>query len=56
MINKIREGEKIIQQKEQTDKIDQENYELEPETKGIKEKILRKIHQISYMKIEERQY
>ena len=55
MINKIRKGEKIIQQEKQTDKIEQENYELEPETKKIKEEILRKMHQIKYIEIEERQ-
>ena len=55
MINKIRKGEKIIQQEKQTDKIEQENYELEPETKKIKEEILRKMHQIRYIEIEERQ-
>ena len=32
MVNKIGKEEKIIQQEEQTDKIEQENYELEPET------------------------
>ena len=32
MVNKIRKEEKIIQQEEQTDKIEQENYKLEPET------------------------
>ena len=32
MVNKIRKEEKIIQQEEQTDKIEQENYELESET------------------------
>ena len=32
MVNKIRKEEKIIQQEKQTDKIKQENYELEPET------------------------
>ena len=55
MINKIRKGEKIIQQEKQTDKIEPENYELEPETKKIKEEILRKMHQIKYIEIEERQ-
>ena len=55
MINKIRKGEKIIQQEKQTDKIEQENYELEPETKKIKEEILRKMHQIKYIEIEEKQ-
>ena len=55
MINKIRKGEKIIQQEKQTDKIEQENYELEPETKKIKEEILRKMHQIKYTEIEEKQ-
>ena len=55
MINKIRKGEKIIQQEKQTDKTEQENYELEPETKKIKEEILRKMHQIKYIEIEERQ-
>ena len=53
MINNIRKGEKIIQQEEQTDKIEEENYELEPETKEIKEEILRKIHQIKNIKIKE---
>ena len=55
MINKIRKGEKIIPKEKQADKIEQENYELEPETKEIKEEIFRKIHQIKYMKIEERE-
>ena len=51
----IRKGEKIIQQEKQTNKIEQENDELEPETKEIKREILRKIHQIKHMKIEERE-
>ena len=55
MTNKIRKEEKIIQQEEQTDKIEQENYELEPETKEIKKEVLRKIHQIKHMKIEDRE-
>ena len=37
MIKKFRKGEKIIQQKKQTEK-------TEPEIKEIKEQILRKIH------------
>lgn len=53
MINKIRKIEKIIQQEKQKDKIDQENYKLEPEIKEIKEEILRKIYQIKHMEIEE---
>ena len=44
MINRIRNGENILQQEEQADKIEQVNYELEPETKELKEEILRKIH------------
>ena len=55
MINRLRNGENIIQQKEQADKIEQVNYELEPETKELKEEILRKMHQIKYMKVEERE-
>ena len=55
MINRIRNGENIIQQKEQADKIDRVNYELEPETKELKEEILRKIHQIKYIRVEERE-
>ena len=55
VINKIRKEEKIIQQDEQTDKIEQENYELEPETKEIQKEIFKKIHQIRYMKIKERE-
>ena len=35
MINNIRKRENIIQQEDQIDKIEQENYELEPETKEI---------------------
>ena len=53
MINKISKGQKIIQQEKQKDKIDQENYKLEPEIKEIKEEILRKIYQIKHMEIEE---
>ena len=53
--NKIEKVVKIVQQEEQADKIEQENYELEPETKEIKKEILREIHQIKYMKIEERE-
>ena len=53
MINRIRNGDNIIQQEEQEDKIEKVNYELEPETKELKEGILRKIHQIKYMKVEE---
>ena len=45
----------MIHQEKQIYKIEQENYELKPETKEIKEQILRKIHQIKYMKIEERE-
>ena len=48
IINKIKKGEKIIQQEKQTDKIEQEYYKLEPEIKKIKEEILRKIDM--YMK------
>ena len=55
MINRLRNGENIIQQKEQANKIEQVNYELELETKELKEDILRKIHQIKYMKVEERE-
>ena len=55
MINRIRNGENIIQQEEQADKIEQVNYELEPETKELKEEILRKTHQIKYMRVEERE-
>ena len=55
MINRIRNGENIIQQEEQADKIEQVNYELEPETKELKEEILRKMHQIKYMRVEERE-
>ena len=55
MINRIRNGENIIQQEEQEDKIEKVNYELEPETKELKEEILREIHQIKYMKVEERE-
>ena len=55
MINRLRNGGNIIQQKEQADKIEQVNYELEPETKELKEEILRKMHQIKYMKVEERE-
>ena len=47
MVNRIRNGENIIQQEEQADKIEQLNYELEPEAKELKEEILRKIHQIN---------
>ena len=36
MINKIRKGKNKIQQEKQTDKIEQENYELEPEKKRHK--------------------
>ena len=50
-INKIRKGEKIIQQEEQRDKVEQERYELEPETKEMKEKTLRKIQQIKHIKL-----
>ena len=38
IINKIKKGEKIIQQEKQTDKIEQEYYKLEPEIKKIKKK------------------
>ena len=55
MKNRIRNGENIIQQEEQADKIEQINYELEPETKELKKGILRKIHQIKYMRAEERE-
>ena len=55
MINRIRNGENIIQHEEQADKIEQVNYEVEPETKELKEDILRKIHQIKYMRVEERE-
>ena len=55
MINRIRNGENIIQQDEQADKIEQVNDELEPETKELKEEILRAIHQIKYMRVEERE-
>ena len=51
MINRIRNGENIIQHEEQADKIEQVNYEVEPETKELKEEILRKIHQIKYMRL-----
>ena len=44
MINRTRNGENIIQQEEQVDKIKQVNYELEPEKKELKEEILTKIH------------
>ena len=53
MINKIRKGEKVIQQKGETEKTEHKIYEFEPETKEIKEEVLRKIHQIKYIKIEE---
>ena len=53
--NKIEKVVKIVQQEEQADKIEQENYELELETKEIKKEILRETHQIKYMKIEERE-
>ena len=53
MINKIRKGEKVIQQKGETEKTKHKIYEFEPETKEIKEEVLRKIHQIKYIKIEE---
>ena len=55
IINRIRIGEKIIQQEKQTDKVEQEKCEIEPEKKEIKEEVLRKIYQIKYMKIEERE-
>ena len=55
MINRIRNGENIIQQDEQADKIEHVNDELEPETKELKEEILRAIHQIKYMRVEERE-
>ena len=55
MINKIRKGEKIIQQEKQTGKIEQENYKLETEIKETKKKFLRKIYQIKYMKTEQRE-
>ena len=45
----------MIHQEKQIYKIEQENYELKPETKEIKEQISRKIRQIKYMKIEERE-
>ena len=53
MINKIRKGEKVIQQKGETEKTEHKIYEFEPETKEIIEEVLRKIHQIKYIKIEE---
>ena len=53
MINKIRKGEKVIQQKGEAEKTEHKIYEFEPETKEIKEEVLRKIHQIKYIKIEE---
>ena len=53
MINKIRKGEKVIQQKGETEKTEHKIYEFEPETKEIKEEVLRKIHQSKYIKIEE---
>ena len=53
MINKIRKGEKVIQQKGETEKTEHKIYEFEPETKEIKEEVLRKTHQIKYIKIEE---
>ena len=43
-----------MQQEEQADKIEKVNYELEPETKELKEEISRKMHQIKYMRVEER--
>ena len=55
MINRIKNGENIILQEEQADKTEQVNYELKPETKELKEEILRKIHQIKYMRVEERE-
>ena len=55
MINRIRNGENIIKQEKQADKVEQVNYELEPETKELKEEILRKIHQIKHMRVEERE-
>ena len=42
-------------QKEQTDKIELENYKLEPKAKEKREEMLIKIHQIKYMKIEGRE-
>ena len=55
MINRIRNGENIIQQEEQVDKIKKINYELELETKELNEEILGKIQQIKYMRVEERE-
>ena len=55
MINKIRKWEKLMLQKEQTDKIELENYKLEPKAKEKREEMLIKIHQIKYMKIEGRE-
>ena len=43
MINRISNGENIIQQKEQAGKIEQVNYELEPEAKEFKEEMKHKI-------------
>ena len=42
MINKIRKGKNKIQQEKQTDKIEQENYELEPEKKRHKRRNFKK--------------
>ena len=55
MINRIKNGENIIQQEEQVDKIKKINYELELETKELNEEILGKIQQIKYMRVEERE-
>ena len=55
MINRIRNGENIMQHEEQADKIEQVNHELEPETKELKEEMLRKIHQTKYMGVEEKE-
>ena len=35
--------------------MEQVDYELQPEIKKLKEKILRKIHQIKYMRVEQRE-
>lgn len=39
---RLKKGQNIIQQEEQTDKLEQENYELQPETKEIKEENFKK--------------
>ena len=51
MINRIRNGENIIQHEEPMNR----NNDLEPETKELKEEVLRKMHQIKYMGVEERE-